>query len=168
MLITLVAAAAENGVIGNAGGMPWHAPNEFKHFRRITRGKCLLMGHATWRSIGRPLPERTTVVVSRNQDLKIVGGQVCNSIESALAACRARALAELMVIGGAEIYRQTIALADRIIISRLQLSCPGDRHFPAFGSSLWPEDQWHLETREAGIPGKIEYVVETYLRTKAA
>ena len=164
MQIILVAAVAENWVIGNDGGMPWHAPNEFKFFRNLTRGKCLLMGHATWRSIGRPLPERTTVVVSRNPDLQLPDTEVYNSIESALDACRARQLPELMVLGGAEIYRQTIGLADQIIISRLKLTCAGDRHFPALGSSLWPEQDWHLESRQDGLPGEIEYVVETYRR----
>lgn len=168
MRITLVAAAAENWVIGNDGSMPWRAPNELRHFKKITLGGCLLMGHATWRSIGRPLPERTNIVVSRNPDLKLDGCEVYPSLEEALDACRARLLSELLVVGGAEIYRQTIGIADRIIISRLQLSCPGDRHFPSFGSSLWPKSQWQLESRQPGLPGEIEYTVETYLRTSTA
>ena len=166
MTITLVAAAAENWVIGNAGDMPWRAPNELRHFRDLTWGGCLLMGHATWLSIGKPLPQRTHIVVSRRPGLELDGCEVHPSIESALDACRARSLPELLVVGGAEIYRQTIGLADRIVISRMQLSCPGDRHFPALGSSLWPRDQWRLESQEEGRPGKIEYVVETYLRIR--
>lgn len=135
MLISLVVAMADNGVIGNAGGLPWHLPDDLKHFRALTLGKSVLMGRRTFESIGRPLPGRQNLIMSRATLPTVAGDvKVVANLQQAVAFTRARAgeQAELCVIGGAQIYALSMAYAGRIYLTQVHASVSGDVYFPAY------------------------------------
>lgn len=140
MTITLVAAVAENGVIGRDGGLPWRLSTDMKRFKAVTVGHPIIMGRKTWESFPRrPLPERTNIVVTRDEAFAAEGAVVVHSLEAALEVARTAPGGELIaVIGGGDIYRQTIAHADRLDITHVAAACDGDTLFPAI-----PADEWH-------------------------
>lgn len=135
--LTLVAALARNRTIGRNGGLPWHLPNDLRFFKQTTMGKPLLMGRRTWESIGRPLPGRQMIVLSHNPAYRAAGIIVVNSLEAALEA--AVATTEIMVIGGAVLFEQTLPLAARMYLTQVEAEIPGDVWFPA-----WDVRQWRL------------------------
>mgnify|MGYP002651653057 CR=1 FL=1 len=137
MELVLVVAAAENGVIGKDGAMPWHLPADLRHFRRITMGKPVIMGRKTWHSIGRPLPGRQNIVLTRDPAFHGTGAAIVSSLDEALAA--AGGASEAMVIGGAEIYALARPLATRIELTRIHAAPEGDTYFPEPEASLWVE-----------------------------
>jgi dihydrofolate reductase len=141
--LVLVAAVAENGVIGQSGGLPWRLKSDLRNFRAITMDKPVVMGRKTYLSIGKPLKGRTNIVVSRNRDFAAPGVIVAPSIAAALAAARGDALRRsadaVAVIGGAELYADTIAQADRLVITHVHLRPEGDTMFPVIDSNLWHE-----------------------------
>jgi dihydrofolate reductase len=137
MLISLIAAMAHDRVIGYSGRMPWHLPAELAHFKKITLGKPVLMGHVTFLSIGKPLPGRRNLVLSRQKNLRIAGCEVYASLEEALKALIN--VEELMVIGGAKLFEQTLPLADRLYLSFIDCDLPGDTFFPRWKDSEWRE-----------------------------
>ncbi|MGH8224698.1 MAG: type 3 dihydrofolate reductase [Gammaproteobacteria bacterium] len=136
-VIALVAAVAENGVIGRGGEMPWHLPADLAHFKRITMGKPIVMGRRTFEAIGRALPGRRNIVVSRNADFKASGVERAANLEAALAL--ADDAEEVMVIGGGELYRAALPFAQRIHLTRIQAKIEGDTFFPEFDASEWHE-----------------------------
>jgi dihydrofolate reductase len=142
-VVVLVAAVADNGVIGRGGGLPWRLKSDLRNFRAITMGKPVVMGRKTYLSIGKPLEGRTNIVVSRNRDFAAPGIVVAPSIELALAVARADALRRAAdaaaVIGGAELYAHLIGSADRLVITRVHLRPEGDTLFPAIDPKLWRE-----------------------------
>lgn len=133
--ITLVAAMSRNHVIGRDGGMPWHLPADLAHFKSVTLGHPVLMGRKTFESIGRPLPGRLNVVISRGQPTLPEGVLLAKSLDEAIAACGQAP--ELMVIGGGEIYRQAITRADRLALTLVDADIDGDTHFPGFSLPQW-------------------------------
>jgi dihydrofolate reductase len=139
--LVLVAAVADNGVIGQRGGLPWRLKSDLRNFRAITMGKPVVMGRRTYLSIGKPLAGRTNIVVSRNRDFAAPGIVVAPGIAAALAAARGDALRRsadaVAVIGGAELYVHTIGCADRLIITHVHLRPDGDTMFPAIDPALW-------------------------------
>lgn len=136
--VLLIAAVARNGVIGAGGDIPWRIPEDFAHFKRTTYGHTLLMGRATYESIGRPLPGRTTIVLTRAPGWSAQGVLVSHSIEHALG--RADALpGDLYVAGGAAVYAVTLPLADEQVISEVDLAPEGDTFYPDFDRSEWVE-----------------------------
>ncbi len=137
MTISLVVAAAENDVIGRAGGLPWNLSSDLKHFKRITKGHRVIMGRRTWVSIGRPLPKRINVVVTRDRSLAPAGCLVSHSLDEALAVAMAVGDREVFVIGGAELYVQALAGADRIYLTRVAAEIDGDVRFPVLDETLW-------------------------------
>ena len=141
--IVLVAAVARNGAIGVKGGLPWRMPSDLKHLRATTWGRPMIMGRKTFDSIGKPLPGRETIVVTRDQSFARDGVHVVRSIDAALALGHERAKAmgvdEIMVVGGAELYRATLDVADRIVLSEVDLAPEGDAFFPALDMSRWRE-----------------------------
>ena len=132
--ITLIAAMDANGGIGLNGKMPWHLPGELEHFKRVTMGKPIVMGRRTWESIGRPLPGRQNIVVSRDPRFHAEGCDVCPSIEQALAAASGE---EVMIIGGGEIYRQALPLARRMLLTLVDCASPADTWFPEWDAGNW-------------------------------
>ncbi|MFT5994381.1 MAG: dihydrofolate reductase [Flavobacteriales bacterium] len=149
MRITLIAAADEAGVIGREGGLPWRLPGDLKRFKLRTMGQPLLMGRKTWLSIGRPLPGRRMIVVTRDADFSADGVEVAHGVEAALALARQSHQGfpeanEIMIGGGGEIYAQLLPAATRMLLTIVHHRIEGDTVFPRF--SL---DEWHLHTASA-------------------
>ena len=140
--IVLVVAAADNGVIGKDGAMPWHLPADLRRFKRITTGKPVIMGRKTFESIGKPLPGRHNIVLTRDPRWRAPGATLAPNLAEAIAAAgldpRARA-GELMVIGGAEIYALARPIATRIELTRIHVSPDGDTWFPDPDPADWRE-----------------------------
>jgi len=140
--ISIVVAVSANGVIGRDGGLPWHLPEDLRRFKRITMGKPLIMGRTTHESIGRALPGRQNIVITRQQDYRAEG---CDVVSCPAEALRAAGDAEeVMVIGGGEIYALFLRRTDRIHLTRVDAEVDGDTYFPR----LDPDD-WMLVEREA-------------------
>jgi len=140
--IILIAAVAKNGVIGRDNALPWRLKADMHHFKQTTMGHPLLMGRKTWQSLGRPLPGRRNLVVTRNAAFQADGAEVFSSIESALAAV---ATAEqVFVIGGGELYRRMLPMADRLVLTQIQADIDGDTCFPPFEPA-----QFHETARES-------------------
>lgn len=141
--IVLVAAVARNGAIGAKGGLPWRLPSDLKHLRETTWGRPMIMGRKTFDSIGKPLPGRETIVVTRDQAFVRDGVHVVRSIDDALALGHERAKAmgvdEIMVMGGGELYRAVLDRADRIVLSEIDLAPDADAFFPALDWKQWRE-----------------------------
>ncbi|MCS4247521.1 dihydrofolate reductase [Pseudomonas sp. BIGb0164] len=139
--LSLIAALGENRVIGVDNSMPWHLPGDFKYFKATTLGKPIIMGRKTWDSLGRPLPGRLNLVVSRQTDLALEGAEVFPSLDAAVERAEAWALEqgadELMLIGGAQLYAQGLEQADRLYLTRVALSPEGDAWFPEFDAGQW-------------------------------
>ena len=140
--VALIAAIAENGVIGNGNAIPWRLPGDFAHFKRMTMGKPLIMGRKTFESIGRPLPGRTSIVVSRQAGYRGPDGViVLSTLEAALERAQEIAKAdranEVMIGGGAEIYRQALPFADRMYLTQVALEPDGDTFFPPIDFEQW-------------------------------
>lgn len=136
-VVSLVAAMAENRVIGRGHGLPWRLPADMRHFVALTRGKPIIMGRRCHEAIGRALPERQNIVLSRNRAFRASGCTVVHDLESALTA--AAGAAEIMVIGGEEIYRLFLGRADRIYLTLVHARIDGDTFFPQFDAAEWQE-----------------------------
>jgi len=136
-VLTLVAAKARNGVIGINNTLPWHLPEDLKHFKAVTLGKPVLMGRKTYDSIGRPLPGRRNIVITRQADWQAEGVEVAHSLQQALAM--ADGVAEVCLIGGADLYRQAMVLADCLRLTEIAESFAGDAYFPDISSTDWQE-----------------------------
>ena len=136
--LTLVAAYADHRVIGDHGRIPWHLPEDFAHFKATTMGGVLVMGRATYDSIGRPLPGRTTIVVTRNPRWSADGVLVAHSLDDALALA-AEQPGETYVVGGTQVYEQTLPLATHQVLTEVHRTVDGDAHYPAFDLADWVE-----------------------------
>ena len=137
MIVSLVVAMSDNGIIGVNNQLPWRLPNDLRRFKAITMGKPIIMGRKTFDSIGKPLPGRQNIVISRRSDLIIEGCLVVNSIDSALQS--ASKSDEVMIIGGADVYRQALPLAQRIYLTRVHADVQGDAGFPQLNMNEWRE-----------------------------
>jgi dihydrofolate reductase len=165
-----VAAVARSGVIGQGGRLPWRLKSDLAHFRSVTMGKPIVMGRRTYASIGRPLAGRTNIVVSRDRNFAAPGIVAAPSLDTALALARAdadrRGANEIVVIGGAEIYRQTMAIADRLVITEVDLQPVGDVVFPPIDPGVWKEVS---RKPHAAAPGdEAGFAVLVYERAAAA
>ncbi len=141
--IILVVAVAENGVIGRDNQLPWRIKSDLKFFKSVTLNKPVVMGRKTYRSIGKPLPGRTNIVITRQQDFAAPDILVASGIDQALSAARGDALRRgadaIAVIGGTEIFAQTLPLADRLILTLVHANPPGDTYFPPVDPAVWRE-----------------------------
>jgi dihydrofolate reductase len=136
--VVLVAAVADNGVIGNGADIPWSIPGEQAEFKALTMGHTLVMGRTTFESIGRPLPGRTTIVLTRDPDWAHEGVLVANSMEEALAMA-AGLPGDVMVAGGAQVYAAALPYADRQVVTRVRLRPEGDVRYPDYPVEEWTE-----------------------------
>jgi dihydrofolate reductase len=143
--LVLIAAVARNGVIGHRGGIPWHLPEDFAHFKATTLGHTLVMGRATYDSIGRPLPGRRTIVLTRDPDWHADGVMVAHDLDSALALA-ADLPGDVYVAGGAHVYAAAMEHADEQILTEVHQTPEGDTFYPAFDPALWVEKR--RETRD--------------------
>jgi dihydrofolate reductase len=169
-IISLVAAVARNGVIGLGNRLAWRLPTDQKRFRALTLGKPLLMGRKTFESIGRVLPGRETIVVTRNGDFAAAGVHVAADIESGLKLAnelaRATGQNEIFVAGGGEIYSQTIDRADKLFITEVDLAPPGDAAFPPIDPAIWRETR--RETPPRAQRDEADFTFVDYVRRGAA
>jgi len=168
--IVLVAAVAENGVIGDGGRLPWRLKSDMQHFRAATIGKPVVMGRKTYASIGKPLKDRTNIVVTRDRSFTAPGVLVAPNVAAALAAARGDALRRgadaIAVIGGAEIYAQCIAQADRLLITQVHLRPTGDTKFPIIDPHTWSAAG--RNEHEAGPGDEVGFSVIEYKRIGGA
>ena len=137
MKISLIVAASENNVIGRDNDLPWKLPIDMKFFVQTTKGHCILMGRKNLESFGRLLPNRTNILLTRDQTYKFEGAEIFFELEKAIAFAKEQGEEELMVIGGGEIYRQCLPFADRIYLTRVHAEIEGDVHFPDIEPSIW-------------------------------
>lgn len=136
MEITIIAGVAENGVIGRDGSLPWHYPEDLKHFRETTLGAPIIMGRTTYESIGRPLPKRRNIILSRTLTAAPEGYELFSSLEAALESCTEP---EVFIIGGAALYKAALPRATKMIITRIKRAHDGDTHFPEYDTQNWEE-----------------------------
>ena len=162
MKISMIAAMAHDRVIGKDNQMPWHLPADLAHFKRVTLGKPVLMGRKTFESIGRPLPGRRNLVLSRNPGYQAEGIEVVDSVEAALALLVSSAVEELMVIGGGHLYAEMLPSADRLSLTQIDLAVEGDTRFPAFDDGQW--QRIDCESHPADEKNPHPYSFETWLR----
>ena len=164
--VALIAAIGENSVIGSDGQIPWRLPTDFAHFKRTTLGKPLLMGRKTFESIGKPLPGRTNIVVTRQPGYTPEGVIVCHCLGEALERAQQIAAAagasEVMVGGGSEIYREAMPLADRLYITHVAAAPEGDARFPAIDPDTWEVAARHDLARSE--KDSADFTVLTYVR----
>lgn len=143
MRLAIIVAQAENRVIGNNNKLPWHLPEDLRYFKQVTMSKPIIMGRKTYESIGRPLPGRTNIVISRQEGYAPEGVKVVPSLEAAIelaeSICVIDGAEEVMVIGGAQIYEQALAHADRLYLTQVHASVEGDAWFPVFAMEEWRE-----------------------------
>jgi dihydrofolate reductase len=151
---------AKNRTIGVNNTLPWRCPEDLKHFKALTMGHHMIMGRKTFDSIGKPLPGRTTVIVTRNTALEVPGCLVAHSLDAAIAACGGDD--ETFIVGGAELYAQALPLVDTLYITEIQQDVDGDAHFPAFDQTQWREVARDVHRQEAPQPLDFHFV--TYRR----
>ena len=156
-MISLIVAHDPNRVIGKDNELPWHLPEDLAYFKKMTMGKAMVMGRKTYESIGRPLPGRLSIVITRNPDYKAEGVVVVNNLEDGIEKAKEYA-PEVMIIGGAEIFKLVMEVADRLYITLIQDEFEGDTFFPAY------EDDWVLKSTSDEIISKngTAFVYQVY------
>ena len=154
--VCLIAALAANRVIGKDNAMPWHLPADLKRFKALTLGHPVLMGRKTHESIGRPLPGRRNLVISRDRSYSAADCEVVHSLDEAIAACRSAE--QIFVIGGAELYRESLPLAHRLEFTEIHAEFEGDASFPEFPMAQWRETGREIHRDEAGIAFRYDFV----------
>ena len=159
--VSIIVAMARNRVIGRDGQLPWHIPEDLKRFKQLTMGHHIVMGRKTWDSLGRLLPGRRHVIVSRQPDYRVPGAQIVRSLDTAIAACAGDE--EIFIIGGGEIYRQALTLTDRIYLTQVALDAEGDTAFPELQPQNWKEAAREHKVDPAS---GIEYVFLTLQRNR--
>ncbi|MCX7192821.1 MAG: dihydrofolate reductase [Proteobacteria bacterium] len=160
MSISIIVAMAKNRTIGVNNTLPWRCPEDLKHFKALTMGHSMIMGRKTFESIGRALPGRTTVVVTRDRELKIDDCLMAHSLPEAIAACANDT--QIFIVGGAEIYTQSLDFIDNLYITEIQQDVTGDAWFPEFNPSEWLETS--REVRHQELPQPLKYHFVTYRR----
>lgn len=147
--LSVIAAMAKNRVIGIDNTLPWRLPEDLKHFKALTMGHHIIMGRKTYESIGKPLPGRTTVIVTRDANYRMEGCLTATSIDGAIAACGEDP--EIFFVGGAEMYAQVLPRADRLYLTEIQAEYDGDAWFPEFDRSAWQEEDRQAHVNDAGL-----------------
>ena len=146
--VVLVAAVAANGIIGASGRLPWHIPEELKHFKKLTLGHPVIMGRRTWESLKGPLPQRENIVVTRTPGYQAPGAAVAASLEAALALCAGEPVA--FVIGGTQLFKEALPIAAGMVLTEIRRDYEGDTWFPAWDRSQWKEIGREAHTAEDG------------------
>ena len=161
--LAAIVAAAENGVIGRNNALPWHLPGDLQYFKRVTMGKPIIMGRKTFESIGKPLPGRSNIVITRNAHFQADGVHAVNSLAAALCAAEDIALIdgvdEVVVIGGAEIYRESLPQTSRLYLTQVHASVEGDAYMPEIEWSHWRETAREHFLAQGANPYDYSFVV---------
>ncbi len=166
MIVSMIAAATENLVIGKDGKMPWHLPNDLRYFRRITLRHHVIMGRKTYAAFGngQPLPKRTNIVITRQKGLQLKGCQVVHSIQQGLAIAEQNGETEAFIIGGEQIYRLGLPLCHRIYLTEIKTTLMGDAFFPNFDKAQWTKIQEEAHAKDA--KHAYDYVFTIWERKK--
>lgn len=163
--VSMIVAATRNQVIGRDNQMPWHLPEDLRYFKQRTLGKPIIMGRKTWQSLGRPLPGRLNIVVTRQQDAEYAGAEVFSNLEAALQRGREWAVQqgidEVMLIGGGQLYQQGLPLAQRVYLTRIELELEGDTFFPVLDNQQWQKTDAQTHSAKNDQPG---YTFEVWQR----
>ena len=159
-MITLIAAVAENNALGKDNQLLWHLPDDFKRFKSVTSGHHIIMGRKTFESFPKPLPNRTHIIISRQKDYWPEGCIVVDSLQKAIDACPGNE--ETFVIGGGEIYKQSIGIADKLDITKVHSSFNGDTFFPEINLDEWQRVSSEFHPKDG--KHKFDFTFETYLR----
>jgi len=154
--ITLILARARNGVIGAKSGLPWRLPEDLAFFKRTTMGHPIVMGRKTWESIGRPLPGRRSVVVTRDRTFSATGAEVVHSLDDAVALCAGSD--EIFVIGGAHLYADALPRADRLLLTEIDADFDGDTFLPAPSEDAWAEASREQHPATSTRPFQFDFV----------
>jgi dihydrofolate reductase len=164
MRISILVAVAENGIIGRRGQLPWRLSDDLRRFKQLTTGHAIIMGRRTWESIGRALPGRRTVVVSRSLDFRpnVAGVETATGLDQALEIAEAAGDEEAFVVGGAELYRESLSRADRLYLTRVCAAVDGDTSFPNIEWKNWQLAE--SEDHDANEKNEYAYRFETYDR----
>jgi len=155
--LSLIVAIAKNNVIGINNSLPWYLPEDLKRFRTLTTGHHIIMGRKTYESLGRLLPGRTTVIVTRNKNYKLEGALIAHSLEAAVELCKNDT--EAFVIGGAELYQDGLKLSNKLYITEVDLTVEGDAFFPAVDLGQWQETSREVHTSAQGL--SFSYITYT-------
>ncbi|AXG73327.1 dihydrofolate reductase [Flavobacterium arcticum] len=158
MTITLIAAAAENNALGKDNQMVWHLPDDFKRFKKLTTGHCIIMGRKTLESMNGALPNRTNIVITRQKDYTYEGCTIVHSLDEALSACPQDE--EVFVIGGGEIYKQAIDKADKVELTRVHTTVEADAYFPEIDTDKWEliNEEYHPKDEKH----KVDFTFRTF------
>lgn len=160
MIISSVVAIAENRGIGKDNHLLWRLPADLKHFKDITTGHTVIMGRKTYESVGKPLPNRRNIIITRNKDLKIEGAEVVNTLDQALALCEG--VPEVFIIGGAEIYEISMSVTDKIYLTVVKGNFEADTFFPVLDPEIWEETE--VISHDADEKNAWAYTFSTLLR----
>ncbi len=166
--VSLIVAATRNQVIGLDNQMPWHLPADLRYFKQRTLGKPIIMGRKTWESLGRPLPGRLNIVITRQADITLEGAEVFADLKTAIQRGQQWAVQqgvdEVMVIGGGQLYQQALTLAQRVYLTRIELELDGDTFFPVLDAQLWQKTDAQTHPAQEQEPG---YTFEVWQRTQS-
>jgi dihydrofolate reductase len=168
MQISVIAAVATNGVIGRGGALPWHLSGDLQRFKRLTMGHTIIMGRRTWESIGRPLPGRRTIIVTRRHDYcpDFEGVQIAESLDDALRAAETAGDDEAFIVGGAQLYQEAVLVADCLYLTEVAADVDGDTYFPVnFDTFDWDSwDSLETEAHDADSQNDYPYIFVTLRR----
>ena len=163
--VSSIVAATRNQVIGRDNTMPWHLPEDLRYFKQRTLGKPIIMGRKTWESLGRPLPGRLNIVISRQADTALTGAEIFTDLATAIARgqewAQQQGVDEVMVIGGGQLYQQAVALAQRVYLTRIDLELEGDTFFPVLDAQHWQQTSAQAHPAQGAEPG---YTFEVWQR----
>jgi dihydrofolate reductase len=162
MIRAIMAAVADNSVIGKDNDLAWHLPADLRHFKKTTSGHYIVMGRKTFESLGKPLPNRTSIIITRNPDYRQEGAVVVYSLEAALGLAEKNGQEKVFILGGGEIYRQAMSVADHMYITEVHGSFEGDTFFPEIDKSVWKEV--HREDYPADEKNKYPYSFVEYIK----
>ena len=162
MKISAIVAAASNNVIGKNNDMPWHMPADLKHFKSITTGHHIIMGRKNYQSIGRPLPNRTNVIITSNRQFYVSGCKIVHSLEEALTIAHEANEREAFIIGGGSIYNLALPIIDKIYFTEIHAQIEGDVFFPALSNKLWSCVQKEFHSADEKNP--YDYTFKVFVR----
>ena len=165
MIVSLLVAMDERRGIGKRGGLPWRLSTDLRRFRRLTMGHHIVVGRKTFESIGKPLAGRQMIIVTRDRDYKVAGCLMAHSVADAIEMAGARGEAELLICGGAEIYAQTLGVAERIYLTRVHADCDADTFFPDFDRDAWLEIE--SESHPADEKNEYPFTFSTLVKKRA-
>lgn len=156
MQVAIVVARARNGVIGARNDLPWRLPADLKHFRKVTIGNPVIMGRRTWESIGKALPDRRNIVITRNPEFAAAGAETADSVEAALAMVAG--IRDVMIIGGAAIYKESMRYVTRMYVTEVHADIEGDTYFPNFDITEWRETRREDHAADEANPYPYSFV----------